>query len=127
MVTATFPLSPPPRAEAGLPSPAAVVATSQGRRATFTLVPGQAGAHRLEAHIVDAAGEPVAAAEATLRVSLPEAGIEPSRYRLEPVGPGRFATTLDLPRPGRWRLRLDLLVDDFTKLILEAELDLAAG
>jgi hypothetical protein len=27
-----------------------------------------------------------------------------------------------VPRAGRWRLRLDLLVDDFTKLTFEGEL-----
>ena len=103
-VTATLPLSPPPRAEAGLPSPAAVVATSQGRRATFTLVPGHAGANRLEAHIVDAAGEPVAAAEATLLVSLPAAGLEPGRYGLGRRAPAA-SPPRDLPRPGRWTAR----------------------
>ena len=29
-----------------------------------------------------------------------------------------------LPRAGRWRLRLGVLVDDFTKLDIEAEIDI---
>ena len=32
-----------------------------------------------------------------------------------------------MPRAGRWRLRLDLLVDDFTKLTFEGEITVEGG
>jgi len=30
---------------------------------------------------------------------------------------------MPIPRPGRWQVRVDVLVSDFEKLILEDELD----
>jgi hypothetical protein len=32
-----------------------------------------------------------------------------------------------MPRGGRWRIRLDLLVDDFTKLSFEGEVAIGEG
>ena len=72
--------------------------------------------------MTDAAGAPVAAKEATVAMALPEAGIEPSRFQAAMPRPGVYvAEGLALPRAGRWRLWLDLLVDGFTKLTFEGE------
>jgi copper transport protein len=128
-VTASFPLDPPPRAlpaagkaqaeEAGV----SIVATAQGRQAVLSLLPGRTGANRLEAWVTDAGGAPVAAQEASLRLALPEAGIEPARFPATMPRPGAYAAEgVVLPRAGRWRLRLDLLVDDFTRLTFTGEI-----
>jgi copper transport protein len=127
-VTASFPLDPPPRATAmterdTMAGGVTVVAAAPGGQATLTLVPGRPGANRLEARVTDTTGAPVAAKEATVAMALPEAGIEPARSRAAMPRPGVYvAEGLAVPRAGRWRLRLDLLVDDFTKLTFEGEL-----
>jgi hypothetical protein len=56
-------------------------------------------------------------------VSLPEMGIQPMRAMAEPAGHGRYVVPeLDLLRPGRWTARLDLLIDDFTKVMLSTDI-----
>jgi copper transport protein len=133
-VTATFPFSPPPRAlapraggSAATAAPAdglAVVASAPGAQATLTLIPGRPGANRLLAWVTDLDGVPVRAREAGVAWSLPSAGIERSRAAAALPTPGvAVADGVVLPRAGRWRLRLDLLIDDFTKLTFEAEID----
>jgi copper transport protein len=125
-VTASFPFDPPPRAMAGRDTGAggvAIVAAAPGGQATLTLVPGRPGANRLEAWATDTSGAPITAKEATVAVALPEAGIEPNRFRATMPRAGVYvAEGLAMPRAGSWRLRLDLLVDDFTKLTFEGEI-----
>lgn len=124
-VTATFPLSPPPRALAALDTGAlTVVVAAPAGQATLTLLPGRTGTNRLEAWVTDRDGGPVQAREASLSWSLPDAGIERSRAAMELPAPGvATATGLVLPRGGRWKLQLDLLIDDFTKLTFVGGID----
>ena len=61
----------------------------------------------------------------TISWSLPAAGIEPVRATARHPLPGVVvADGVLVPRAGRWRLRLDLLIDDFTKLTYEGDIDL---
>jgi copper transport protein len=124
-VTATFPLSPPPRAAAAVEVGVTVVASSRGGQATITLLPGRVGANRVEATVVDRDGLPIVARSAELIWSMPEGGFEPLHIAAALPLPG-VATggPMTMPKPGRWRLRLDLLVDDFTKLTFEGAIDL---
>lgn len=123
VVTATFPLSPPPRATEEN-STITVVASGRGGQATLSLVPGRIGSYRLEAGVADPDGVPIAAREATLVWSAPALGVEPIRLAATMPLPGVVvADGLPRPRAGRWRLRLDLLIDDFTKLTFEGEFD----
>ena len=123
-VTATFPFSPPPRALTGDAGGITIVASTQAGQATFTLVPGRVGANRLEAGVVDRDGAPLVARQATLAWSLPASGIEASHVEASLPLPGVvIAGGVALPTPGRWRLRLDLLIDDFTKLTYEGEIE----
>jgi copper transport protein len=129
-VTATFPLGPPPRVAvaaaardgAGAEGVTVFVAARDGQ-AALTLIPGRPGPNRLEAWVTDPSGAPVSAGEATVSAALPEAGLEPVRLPAAMPRPGVYAATgLPVPLAGRWRLRLDLLVDDFTKLVFEGTL-----
>ena len=123
-MTATFPFSPPPRATNQPPEGVTVVASGRAGQATLTLIPGRVGANRLEAGAADRDGTPLVAREATIAWSLPAAGIEAIRVNASQPLPGVIvADDILLPRPGRWRLRLDLLIDDFTKLTYEGEID----
>jgi copper transport protein len=130
-LTASLPLDPPPRAlahgsaavEAAEDGVAVVVAAPGGARAVLTLLPGQPGANRLEGWVTGPDGTPLTAREAQLRLGLPEAGIEPARFPAAMTRPGVYvADGLPVARPGRWRLRLELLVDDFTRLAFEGDL-----
>ena len=129
-VTASFPLSPPPRALASMPDDIegegiSVVAAGSAGQALLTLLPGRAGANAMEAWIIDREGVPLTGREATFVWALPSAGIEPSRVRTIFTAPGLLTVPhVPLPRPGRWQLRLDVLVDDFTKLTFEGDVDL---
>ncbi len=123
-VTASFPLSPPPRA---VPLPTSAVATlaGEGLRAVLVAVPGQAGANQIEVSLEDAGGLPRDAREVRLRLALPEAGIEPVIYEIGRVAPGLYlAPAALLPVSGPWSLRLDVLIDDFTKVILEGQVEI---
>ena len=126
-VTASFPFDPPPRAIAAAQRDAAegvtIIVAARDGQATLTLLPGQPGTNRLEAWVTDASGVAVAAKEATVSTALLEAGIEPARSPAAMPRPGVYvAEELAIPRAGRWRVRLDLLVDDFTKLTFEGEI-----
>ena len=124
-VTATFPLSPPPRALVEQAAGLTVVASGRAGQSTLTLVPGRVGANRLEAGVADRDGAPVTAREASVAWSLPAAAIEPVRVDARQPLPGVVvADGILLPRAGRWRLRLELLIDDFTMLTYEGEIDI---
>jgi copper transport protein len=123
-VTATFPFSPPPRALAGDEPGISVVASGREGQALLTLVPGRVGTNRLQAGIADRDGAPLTAREASVAWSLPAAGLEPVRVAASLPLPGVVvADGVLLPQPGRWRLRLDLLIDDFTKFTYEGEIE----
>ncbi|MCM0020292.1 MAG: copper resistance protein CopC/CopD [Tagaea sp.] len=76
---------------------------------------------RLELRVSDTAGKPIDANE--LEVELSGGNVEALRRRPARRGPGHYA--LDEPAlalPGPWRLRVETLIDDFTKLEFETEL-----
>lgn len=126
-VTASFPLDPPPRAISRTAAPAGITAViaAPGGQAVVTLLPGRVGANRLEAWVTDSAGTPITAKEARILLSLPGAGIEPWRVLAAMPQPGVYtADGLFLPLAGRWRLRIELLIDDFTRQRLEGDLTL---
>ena len=105
-----------------------VATFAEGRQALLTLSPGRPGTNRLEAWVTDGDGKPVVAREARLRLALPVAGIEPSRLAAAMPQPGVYlADGLAILRSGRWRLRLDLLIDDFTRLAFEADIVIPPG
>jgi copper transport protein len=123
-VTSTFPFSPPPRALTDQEPGISVVASGRQGQAMLTLVPGRPGANRLQAGVADRDGAPLTAREASFAWSLPAAGIEPIHVAAALPLPGLVvADSVVLPQPGWWHLRLDLLVDDFTKLTYEGEIN----
>lgn len=123
-LTASFPLSPPPRAA---PLPTSLVTTLEGAglRAAVVMIPGRVGTNQIEVSLADAGGSAQDGQEVRLRLALPSAGIAPVTHELARVAPGLYlAPAAVIPLPGRWAMRLDVLVDPFTKAILEAEAEL---
>jgi copper transport protein len=65
--------------------------------------------------------------EVWLELSQHAAGIGPIRRELHPNGAGRWElNNAELTIPGRWTLRLELLVSDYDQLTLQAELSVPA-
>lgn len=57
---------------------------------------------------------PLDAKEVSFVFSNPEAGIEPFRRRAEKSGDGTWqAEGVVLPLPGKWSVRVDVLISDF--------------
>ena len=63
---------------------------------------------------------PLDAREVQLALSKPDSGIEPVRRPAEKDADGVWRVRgLLVPRPGRWTVRIDVLVSDFEKVTLE--------
>jgi copper transport protein len=111
-------LGPPPSATLQL-----VIADAR-YDAALSFAPGRAGDNDLSIALTPKTGAPAEPKELELRLSAP--GIEPIVRQAERTGPGRYRLR-DLPLwvAGPWQVQLGILVDDFTKLQLRAELTLA--
>ena len=91
--------------------------------ADLTLTPGRVGRSGGEIMIRDGNYQPMTPKEVTLVFSQPASGIEPLRREAVGIGDDRWRIDdVMLPTPGRWRLRIDVLIDDFTKVSLEDDI-----
>ncbi|MGE0253813.1 MAG: copper resistance protein CopC [Alphaproteobacteria bacterium] len=131
-VTAALSQSVPPRAHvAGNMSvthvvhdaPRIATASLRGFHATATLGTDDNGGDVLEFRFFGADGSPLRAAEATIRLSSPGAGIAPLTQTV-PIGSGGAArlTGQALAMPGPWRIRAEVLISDFDRLAFEMDL-----
>jgi copper transport protein len=95
-------------------------------RITLTLTPGRAGDNDAEIRIADRDGKPVDPQQVELRVEAPAAGIEPSAHEARPLAPGLYRVErLPLWAATGWKLRLHLMIDDFTMVMRDSEVTLA--
>ena len=68
---------------------------------------------------------PLAAKELTIVLANPAIGIEPMQRHGVSEGDGFWRIDdLRIPAAGRWQLRVEILVSDFEKLVLNEEVDL---
>jgi copper transport protein len=75
---------------------------------------------RVSIVVLDGEFQPLAAKEVTLVLASPAAGIEPMRRVAARAGENTWwVDELRVPVEGRWNLRLDILVGDFEKLMIE--------
>ena len=82
------------------------------------------GAH-VSLEVLDGELRPLAAKEVTLAFSNPAAGIEPVRRAATSDGYSLWGIDdLRIPIAGRWRLRVEILISDFDKVVLEDDVDL---
>jgi len=122
-LVAVWRFTPPPRALA-LGAPVRVHIHDQAVIADVTLQPGRVGIAR--AHIVMLRGDlsPFEPREVALVLANPAAGVEPIR-RLAVLREGVWQIdALPLPLPGRWQIRVDVLVSDFEKQLLEDSVEI---
>jgi copper transport protein len=127
-LTAGLGTVPPPSALAEGPADApasthyAVHAAARGHNLALMATPAAVGPNRIDLYLTDGQGRPVSAQAAESAFALPEMGIEPLRAAAAAVETGHFAARINLPLAGEWRVRADLLVDDFTKLSFQARI-----
>jgi copper transport protein len=111
------------------PPPRSIVAEEQSEfihfhsgttMADITLTPGRVGRSDGEIMIRDGNYQPMTPKAVTLVFSQPASGIEPLRSEAVATGDNRWRVDgLVLPTAGRWRLRVEVLIDDFQKIMLE--------
>jgi len=93
--------------------------------ADIVLASAWSGVNRVQIAIRDRSGSPLKAQEMTFIASNPGAGVEPIRRVAELTEDGTWRVdNLLLAPAGRWTLRVDVLISDFEKVIIETRTDL---
>lgn len=88
--------------------------------ADVTLSPGHAGPIRITIQLRTPDERLLEAKGLSVTLSNPEAGIEPATAEARLAGEGQWSAAMAAPVPGRWTLRLDILISDFDSLSVEA-------
>ena len=115
----------PPRALAdSAATPLAIHIHTETAMFQVLISPGRVGSDDFVLQLMTGDGSLLPAKEATLKVSLPERGIEPIE-RAAKLGPDGYwhVRGVPLPQPGRWHMQIDALVTDFEKVTLEDDFD----
>jgi copper transport protein len=131
---ATWRFTPPPRALVPVPQPAPLAAPAvallhgERRMAQVTLTPGQVGSVRATIAVMGPDHAPADAKEVTVSMALPSLGVEPLERRATQAGTGQWVVeNLPVPLPGRWQVRVDVLVSDFEKTTLEGQVEVRSA
>ncbi|MBM3596916.1 MAG: hypothetical protein FJX35_01780 [Alphaproteobacteria bacterium] len=96
------------------------IAAAMTARVEFT--PGRAGRNAMAVGFESTAGNQILPREVTAVFTLSDRGIEAIVRRLEPDALGVYRlATIELAPPGLWQVRIDVLLSDFDKSILEVE------
>jgi copper transport protein len=123
-LVALWRFTPPPRA---LAASEAVEVHLHGQRAMaqVSLLPVRARDPRVNIEVLDADFNALKVQEVTVMLANPAAGIEPVRRAATRFSEGHWRVEgLRIPIAGKWVVRVDLLIDDFDKIVLEDEVDL---
>lgn len=123
-VAAAWRFTPPPRAliEAAA-APAHGHIHTDRAMADVTITPGHTGPVSAAITLMTGDFGPLAAKGVTLVLSNPEAGVEPIRRAATmEEGSSWRIDGLNLPLPGKWSIRVDILVSDFELVKLEGSI-----
>jgi copper transport protein len=122
-LTAGWRFTPPPRSIAAEEQSEFIHFHSGTVMADITLAPGRVGRSNGEIMIHDGNYQPMASKGVTLVFSQPAIGIEPLRREAVGIGDNRWRVDdVVLPTAGRWRLRVEILIDDFQKVSVEGDI-----
>lgn len=123
-VAAAWRFTPPPRATVvDVVEPDAIHLHNEQAMAMLTVRKDAAGGTTLSASITTADFAPLEAQEVRFVLSNPSAGIEPiTRQAAKNGEEGWTVGGLSLPLAGPWKIRVEILVDDFTLYTLEGEI-----
>ncbi len=125
-VAALWRFTPPPRALAeAAAAPAAIHIHTAKAMADLTITPGHTGAVTASMILMNGDFGPLPAKEVTLTLANAVAGVEPIKRSATRPGDGTWQIIdLPIPVPGRWSVRIDILVSDFELAKLEGEIDI---
>jgi copper transport protein len=123
---AAWRFTPPPRALfAAAEAPVHVHIHSDRAMADLTIEPAAGSGRQITVSVLDGQFGPLLAKEVTLVLAKPEAGIEPLRLPATHVESTIWRIDrVYLPMLGGWRVRVEILVNDFEKIPLEDRIDL---
>jgi copper transport protein len=111
--------TPPPRALAAADT-SVIHFHAERAMADIEVVPERGRGARVAIRVTDGVFRPVAASEVTLVVWNPAAGIEPVRRAAVSAGGGAWRIErFPIPLAGIWRMRIEILIGDFDKVIIE--------
>jgi copper transport protein len=129
-LVALWRFTPPPRALV-VDAPVSVHVHGEKAMAQIEIERAKEQSPHASVLVLDGAFQPLAAKEVTLVLANPAAGIEPIRMNATPAGASRGANAtsaatstwriddLRVPVAGRWNLRVEILVSDFERRIIE--------
>jgi copper transport protein len=122
-LVASWRFTPPPRA---LAASERVFLHLHGERGMAEIdIEPERGRARTSVKLMDLELHPLAAKEFTLVLANPTAGIEPMlRHGVSEGGGFWRIDDLRVPVAGRWQLRVEILISDFDKLVLDEEVAL---
>ncbi|TPM26396.1 copper resistance protein CopC [Mesorhizobium sp. B2-3-5] len=125
-VAAGWRFTPPPRALAiAAAQPVSIHIHALQAMADLSITPSHAGPVAASMIIMTGDFGPLDAREVTLVLSKPDSGIEPLKRAATKPGDGSWRVDkLVIPVPGRWTVRLDILVSDFEMVKIEAPVDI---
>lgn len=125
-IAAGWRFTPPPRALAvAAAEPVSTHVMTLQAMADLTVTPGRAGPVSVSIMLMTGDFGPLDAKEVTLVLSRPEAGIEPLKRVATKPGDGTWRVDgVVIPFPGRWTVRLDILVSDFEMVKVEGPIDI---
>jgi copper transport protein len=126
-IVAGWRFTPPPRAiHAAAAAPVQVHIHTARAAADVKFEPANGAPRTVTLAISDGNFGPLAAKEVTLVLAKPDAGIEPLRF---PAIHGAEATWrvegVSIPVKGRWRVGVEILIDDFEKISMDEEVELS--
>ena len=126
VVAAAWRFTPPPRALAeAAAAPASVHIHGAKAMAELEIAPGRAGPSTASIAILNGDFGPLEAQDVTLVIANPAAAIEPIRRPAQRAPDGTWTIDdLNLPLPGRWSVRIDILISDFELAKLEGEIEI---
>jgi copper transport protein len=124
-VVSLWRFTPPPRALAAS-APIAFHIHDPKAMINAALAPRRGQGAELNITVMDAELHPITVKDVTLVLAYPAAGIEPVRRNATSGGGEGHWRIADLriPLAGRWDVRVDILIDDFEKVVLEEKVDL---
>ncbi len=125
-LVALWRFTPPPRALlAAAAQPAHIHIHQQRAMVDLTMAPASTGPVTITMQFLSGDFGPLVPKEVTIELSKPESGIE-AIERKATLGAGDIwnAGPMIVPLAGKWHVRVDALISDFDKVILEDELDI---
>lgn len=125
-VVAIWRFTPPPRALVTASSePALAHLQTSAAQADVTISPGRAGRTDMTIVVMTSEFGPLDAKELTVVLSNPQAGVEGIRRDARKPGDGTWRVDgVQLPAPGRWTVRIELLVTDFDLEKLDGSIEI---